>query len=320
MRSEEQRRAAMSERTITVVGLLASIAVAVVLPIVAGSADAKLDVVLGAAGFVLGYLLTMDLATRSQLRGLETRLMERLDEVEERRFGALPLQRLLTVPDIEDAVRDVVAAAADAKAKRMQFLANRTIERIKEDRDETLRISQGVFCCADRREELRLLRYALIDSRRSMKAVAALGLEHWRTPQMQEYFETYLEFGTAIQQLRFFLVTPEELADPAMEAILADHAAAGVTVFALDKTRLDPELTRPIVLFDDELLLLHAKAQAGSTIEVNFTDDPLRVRDACETVDALLRLTKRTRNQVVLWSSGPAAAADPPAPRLSSAG
>jgi hypothetical protein len=318
--SEEHRRAGMSERAITVIGLIASIGLSIVLPLVAGGSDAKLDVILGATGFVLGYLLTMDVATRSQLRNIEARLLERIDEVEEHRFGALPLQRLLTVPDIEDAVTDVVSAAADARAKRMQFLANRTIERIKRDRDETLRISQGIFRCADRREELRLLRYALMDSRRSMKAVASLGLDEWRTPKYQEYFETYLEFAPSVKQTRFFLVTPQEMADPAMAAILVEHHAAGVTVFALDKTKLDAELTRPLVLFDDELLLLHTRGHDGEAVDVQFTDDPLRVRDARESFDALLRTTKRKHNSVVLWSPGPVAVAGPAAPPLAPAG
>ncbi|HEU4974321.1 MAG TPA: hypothetical protein VFT50_04485 [Baekduia sp.] len=320
MRNAEDRRAATSERVITIVGLIASVGLAIVLPIAAGGDDAKLDVILGTTGFVLGYLLTMDLATRSQLRSIEARLLERLDEVEDRRFGALPLQRLLTVPDIEDAVRDVVSAAADAKAKRMQFLANRTIERIKRDRDATLQISQGIFRCADRREELRLLRYALMDSRASMKAVASLGLKHWNTPSYQEYFETYLEFAPSVQQTRIFLVTPEEMADPAMEAILTEHHAAGVTVFALDKTKLEGELTRPIVLFDDELLLLHTQSQGDDAVDVHFTDEPLRVRDARESFDALLRATRRRRNGVLLWSAKPAAVAPAGTPPLTSAG
>lgn len=297
----------ISERTITVVGLFASLGLAILLPLVAGSDSAKLDVILGATGFTLGYVLTMDVALRSQLRGLETRVIERIELAEERRFGALPLQRLLSVPDIEDAVRDVVEAAANARAKRMQFLANRTVERIKSDRDATLQISQGIFKCVDRREELRLLQYALQDTQQSLKAVAGLGLKYWRELRFRDYFDTYLEHAATVTQTRFFLVTTEEMREPEMLKILERHRDAGVTVWALDKTKLERDLTRPLVLFDDQLLLSHTAVQEEQDqVEVHFTDDPLRVRDAVETFDALLRLTRRRRSEVVLWPSSEA--------------
>ena len=274
-----------AERSITLIGLALSIGLAVLLPILARSESSQVEVLLGLAGFVAGYLLTMDVATRRRLYEIELRLLDRLDEVEHARFGALPLQRLLTVPDIEDAVRDVVSAAADARAKRMQFLANRTIERIKRDRDETLRISQGIFECADRREELRLIRYALEDTEVSLKAVAGLGLDHWRTHEFTEYFDTYLEFAQRVQQTRIFLVTPAEIAEPEMVAILEHHAQSGVRTYALDKTALPSELTRPLVLFDDALLLSHTNSSGGSRVSVHFTDDTLRVRDVSRGIE-----------------------------------
>ena len=110
------------------------------------SESSQVEVLLGLAGIVAGYLLTMDVATRRRLYELELRLLDRLDEVEHARFGALPLQRL-----------------------------------------------------------------------------------------------------------------------PDMIAILEHHAQSGVRTSALDKTSLPPELTRPLVLFDDALLLSHTDSSGGSS-------------------------------------------------------
>lgn len=292
----------MTERLITVVGLAASVGLAVIAPLVARDQGTRVELILGLTGFLVGYLLTMDVAARARLRALEDSLQRRLEEVERSRYGALPLQRLLSVPDIEESIRDVVSAAADARAKRMQFLANRTIERIKQDREETLQIAQGVFRCADRREELRLVRCALLDSTKTLKAVAGLGLASWRTPEFREYFETYLEFADRLEQTRLFLIDPLELAEPEMLAILERHADAGVRTWALDKTALPSELCRPFVLFDEQLLLLHTVlATGGSGIDVHFTDDFLRVRDAQEDFDSLMRRVSRRGAEFVIW-------------------
>jgi hypothetical protein len=309
---QERHGSSNAERSITLIGLALSVGLAVLLPILARSESSQVEVLLGLAGFTAGYLLTMDVATRRRLYELELRLLDRMEEVEHARFGALPLQRLLTVPDIEDAVRDVVSAAADARAKRMQFLANRTIERIKRDRDETLRISQGIFQCADRREELRLIRYALEDSESTVKAVAGLGLDHWRTHEFAEYVDTYLEFAQRVQQTRIFLVTPDEIADPEMIAVLEHHQQAGVRTYAIDKTSLPSELLRPLVLFDDALLLSHTQSNGNGGVSVHFTDDTLRVRDAKEDFDALARRIERRRGKTVLWPAQPVAAVPPP--------
>lgn len=294
------------ERLVTIIGLVLSIGVAVAVPALAGQRGAQISVILGLLAFTTGYLLTMDLANRVRVRAMESRLLRRFEEAERSRFGALPLQRLLTVPDIEASVRDVVSAAADARAKRMQFLANRTIEQIQLSREEVLRISQGTFVCADRREELRLLRYALMDSRVSVKAVAALGLEHWRTHDFGEYFDVYLEFAAELEQTRIFLVEPDEVRDPVMVEILEHHAAAGVETYALDKTSLPPELCRPLVLFDDSLLLQHSK-MVDANVQVQFTDDFVQLRDARESLAALSRRKGTGRGSLQLW---PARAAD----------
>lgn len=295
----ERRR---TERLITGVGLTLSLVLSILLPVLAQNPSAQANALLGTSGFLVGYLLTMDAATRARLTEIETAILSRLGEVEEARFGALPLQRLLAVPDIEEAVCDVVTAAADARSKRMQFLANRTIERIQEDRDATLKIAQGIFTCADRRQELRLLRLALLDSNDSMKAVAGLGLEHWRTPEFQQYFATYFEASTHLRQTRIFLVTPEEATSPEMIDILQQHADAGVTTYAVNKNALPAELRRPMVLFDDSLLLLHSTS-GSEGIDVQFTDDPRRVRDAREDFQSLLGRIGWQRHSILLWSS-----------------
>lgn len=305
MTDKHERSPRLSERVVTLVGIAASVVGAILLPVLARGDGTKIDVLLGGVFFVMGSLFTLDLASRARIRDMEQALLQRLDDVEKRRFGALPLQRLLSVPDIEDAILDVVGAAADARAKRMQFLANRTIERINEDREETLRIASGIFRCADRREELRLMRFALMDTRTSVEAVAGLGLECWRQPQWQAYFDTYLEFAPTLMQRRIFLVTPEEMEDPAMHELLSWHADAGVETYAMDKTRLDADQCQPLVLFDRLLLLSHRVSQEGSKLEVHFTDELSKVRDAQENVDALMRTAKRTRNPVVLWPAPP---------------
>lgn len=302
-----------SDRLITVVGILSSAGLAILLPVLSKQHDDAVQILLGLTGFIGGYVLTMDLALRSRVKQVEEALLARLAEVEERslarldevdsrRFGALPLQKLLSVPDIEDSVRDVIEAAANAKSKRMQFLANRTIDRIKRDREETVRIASGIFRCADRREEMRLIRYALSDSHKSLKAVAGLGLGHWCKPEFQEYFDVYLEFAGSLRQQRIFLVTADEAQDPVMLRLLERHAAAGVETVAYDKAALSPHRCRPIVLFDDALLLLHGPAATDGGLDVQFTDDYSAVREAREDFDSLLH-TGRRRPELVLWPS-----------------
>jgi hypothetical protein len=300
---DTERRFHLADRAITVVGLAVSLVGALVVPMVATTVAPQVGVVLGISVFLAGYLLTMDLSFRARTRELEERLLRRLEEIDHRRYGSLPMQRLLSVPEIEEAVRDVVEAAADARARRMPFLANRTVERILRDRDETLRIASGVFRCADRREELRLVRYALDDTARSLRAVAGLGLDHWRLPEYDEYFELYLEHADRLEQTRVFLVTREEAEDPMMLAILERHAEAGVSTYALDRDAVPDHLRQPAVLFDDGLLLLHTRrAPTGIGAEVAFTDDPTRVLEAREDVDRLLRLANRPSSPLVLWS------------------
>ncbi|MGH2906547.1 MAG: hypothetical protein ACRDKI_07225 [Solirubrobacterales bacterium] len=295
--------ASAAEKWIGGVGLLLSFGLAALVPVVAQSKDSEIDVLLGIAGFLAGFVITMDLTGRARMREIESRVIARLDEVEEARFGALPLQRLLSVPDIEDAIVDLVEAASEARAKRMSFLANRTIERINEDRDETIRISQGIFRCEDRREELRVVRSALEDSKRIVKAVAALGIDAWKTDDFDEYFDVYLDFTESLLQTRMFIVEPEDMDDPAMVDLLEKHAAAGVETLALNKNVLPKTLVKPIVIFDDALLLVHSDRHRDGAIEVHFTDEPQDVRDAVEDFDSLTRRARRNAKGLVLWNS-----------------
>jgi hypothetical protein len=288
------------ERGITLVGLTLSVGAVVAVPLFAKTSSAKLDVALGLIAFVVGYTLTMDMALRFRLLSLEAVLLERLETVEAKRYGALPIQQLLAVPDIEDPVRDLIEAAAGARAKRMPFLANRTIDRIQRDSEQTLLISQGVFRCATQREEFRLIRQALEDSRTSMSAVAGLGLEAWRTSRFTDYFDVYLDFASIIRQTRIFLVTEEEAREPDMIRILELHRDAGVETYALDKDRIPDDKANPIVLFDDSLLLLHSK-HVGNEIEVLFTDEPSRVLDAREDFEALLKRARNPLKGALVW-------------------
>lgn len=296
----------ISERAITVSGLVISILGAFVVPSLVVDADPATDIIIGLVSFGVGYLMTMDLAFRARARETEGQLLRRIDEVDQRRYGALPMQRLLSVPEIEDAVRDMVEAAANARSKRMPFLANRTIERIQRDRNETLRIASGIFRCATRREELRLLRYALDDSVESMDAVAGLGLDHWSTPEFREYFDIYLEHAPRIRQTRIFLVTRAEMRSPEMLEILENHASQGVTLYALDREQVPEPLRRPLVLFDSELLLSHTRRDPSLLgAEVQFTDDPSRVLEAREDMASLLRIARRPGSPAVLYTAEP---------------
>jgi hypothetical protein len=227
--------------------------------------------------------------------------MRRATEVEKARYDALPLQGLIAVPEIQEPIRDIVAAAVSARTKRMPFLANRTIERIRDDCVETLRISHGRFSCKDQREQLRLIRSALEDTKQTLKAVSGLGLSEWRKDYFADYFDLYLEFARAIKQERIFLVTEGEVRDPEMLDILRRHQEAGVTTYALDRQRIGPELSQPIVLFDNALLLLHTTMPAQGRVDVSFTDDANQVREAVESFEALLSKARR-RQKTVFWS------------------
>lgn len=299
-----EKAPALPEKAITGFGILISVALAVLLPILASSNSSKVDVALGAAGFVAGYLVTMDAATRARLASMEATLLGRIEAIDKGRYGALPLQNLLAVPEIEQPLVDVVDAAARTSRKPMPFLANRTIERIRHDRDETLRIASGVFRCLNHAEQLRLVRAALSDTRQSLDAVAGLGLNHWRTAEFNEYFDAYLDFADNLTQRRIFLVEPHEMDEPDMIGILETHARAGVETYALDKTRIDVARQQPLVLFDRQLLLAHTRQQSTDGIEVHFTDEELRLRDAGEAFDSLMRLTKRSHHSVMFWPTG----------------
>lgn len=308
--AKEQEPAA--ERIITISGLILSIALTVALPLLITDPNSEveqalqIEVILAIAGFLMGWVLTMDLALRSRIRELDNSLSKRMREGEDLRLGALPLQRLLSVPAIEVPLREVVAAAADAKAKRMPFLANRVIDRIKRDSDETIKIAQGVFRCENWQEEHRLLSLALADSRATLHAVAALGLDHWRSPEFQEYFEIFLDHAPRLQETRIFLVTPEEMEEEDMLRLLRKHADAGVDTFAINKRLVPQNLRRPVVLFDKALLLLHSpRWPATERAEVQFTDDPSAVQDAYQVWNSLLRMARREESRALLWPLPP---------------
>lgn len=300
MADRESRTSHVSESAATWLGITISVALAIGVPLVVPG-DTATDVLIGLVSFTLGYVLTMDVAVRVRLREVEAHLMRRLDAVDERRFGSLPIQRLLQVPEIEEAVRDIVSAAATARSRRMPFLANRTIERIRRERHLTERVAQGTFLVEDRREELRLVRLALQDSEQSLDAVAGLGLEAWRTYEMQEYFDLYLEHADRLRQRRIFLVERHEIEDEEMIELLDRHADAGVEVYALDRDRLSAALCRPLVLFDEGLLLLHARQSEGG-IEVKFTDDPLRTAESRQDMNSLLAVARRGDPEIVLYA------------------
>lgn len=287
MADRERRTSHVSESAATWLGITISVALAIGVPLVVPG-DTATDVLIGLVSFTLGYVLTMDVAVRVRLREVEAHLMRRLDAVDERRFGSLPIQRLLQVPEIEEAVRDIVSAAATARSRRMPFLANRTIERIRRERHLTERVAQGTFLVEDRREELRLVRLALQDSEQSLDAVAGLGLEAWRTYEMQEYFDLYLEHADRLRQRRIFLVERHEIEDEEM-------------IELLDRDRLSAALCRPLVLFDEGLLLLHARQSEGG-IEVKFTDDPLRTAESRQDMNSLLAVARRGDPETVLYA------------------
>lgn len=291
------------EKLILVIGSVISLAAAFVAPLALTGRDAEASLTAAAATFTVGYLITMEAASRARMSQVEGRLLQRIDEMEARRFGALPLQRLLSVPEIETAVTDIVQIVADARSRPMPFLANRTIERIIAASSETRQVASGVFHCVNRREELRLLRHALDDTKVSLKAVAGLGLEQWRKFEYQEYFDVYMEYADRINQERYFIVTAQELDDPIMSCLLQRHADAGVRVKAVSRTLVPEQLQCPMVVFDDRLLLLHQRRDvSGDAVQVSFTDADNRVRECTEDFASLSRWLQRSP-EAVLWSS-----------------
>lgn len=307
----------LSERTITGLGLLFSLGLAA-LPLVAGSHDSYTEAILGLVGFIAGYVLTMDVAGRVRTRRHEERVLKRLDAIEDARYGALAQLRAL--PELEEAVSDLADAVGEARGREVPFLANRAVEHFKRNLADALRVTQGRFKLPNRLAELRLLREALDDYRTaragaSIKAVAGLGLEHWRSPDFTEYFDACLGYGDALEQTRIFLVTRDEARDPAMIEILEKHVGVGVAVsaFALDKERLPDELCRPIMLFGNDLLMLHSRAVDGG-FEVLFSDDPLDLEKAHRNFLSLIHRKNTDRSgSLVLWSPAKARKGGPSA-------
>lgn len=293
---------------------------AVVVPAAASDEDLRVDLILGSTTGLFILVTALEAAHRAaaekvekqlddQLEEvehrraeMERRLMKRLDEVESQRFGALPLQRLLSVPEIEATIRDVVERAADVSARRSPFIAKHMMNRIIRNGETTAQIAAGVFRCADRREEIDLVQSALEMTEREVLAVAGLGLDHWPTPDYRNYFAAYLEHVPRVQQRRIFLVTDDDMSDPAMEEILQWHADHGVETVAVRKTEIPEDLDRPMVVFDESLILLHTRRSPDRIgAEVHFSDSPSTVARARGNFFELLRLARSVRRDIVLW-------------------
>lgn len=253
---------------------------------------------------LVGALLGLVIALMARVIESEVKLRDRIEYLNEDLGAklqavsrAFPLAGAIAVaPELEGIAR----AAMTVQGRRGDFLAARLMDRIKDlQRTAKSIVDNGTVTCLSYEEEYRLLRQALKSSGSYFQAVATLGFDHWRKASWREYFRCFEEHAQDHQgDSRIFLVDPENLTHEGMLQLLQRHSAAGITTYALDKNRIDPNLVRASVIFGEELLLSHS-AHHAEHVEVTFSDDAGEIESARERFEALLSYCQD--DEIVLW-------------------
>lgn len=243
----------------------------------ATSLNVQMAVVVGLLSTLIGLAITAFV-------GLEGHI----NQINDARIGALPLHRLLAIPDLEGVITQLVDATAETKAAHGAFLQSLARETLEEACGRVTGISDGSVCC-EAEDELRLVRRALAHTERRVSAVAARGTEWWVRPEADVYWRAYGEAAQRLDIARIFII--RDGAEAEMEHVLLRHYKLAMKTFIVRADHVPPDRIRALVVFDDKLLHRHApRHEADPGYQVEFTDRPDDIIRAQETFNILLDL------------------------------
>lgn len=215
-------------------------------------------------------------------------------EVDDRRLGSLPLQQLLSIPEIEAPLVSVVANIARIKETHGRFMFRLASECVSETARYISDIADGSYVCTSN-EELRLVRMALDDTDRQVRAVAARGAAWWELPEADAYWHAYEAAAHRLDITRVFLVLPDE-DNMVLERVLERHAQAGMKTFVVDAEHVPAHHLRPLVIFDERLIHRQANdSQAVGTFRVEFSDRAEDLLSAEESFRVIFDIANQAR-------------------------
>jgi hypothetical protein len=245
----------------------------------ATSLSVQMAVVIGLLSTLIGLAITAYVALEGHI-----------NQMNDARIGALPLQRLLAIPDLEGSIVRLVDAAAQTKAAHGAFLQSLVRETLDDACERVTGISDGsVRCEAD--DELRLVRRALEHTERRVIAVAARGTDWWVRPEADIYWRAYGDAAQRLDISRIFVIRDETQA--AMEEVLLRHHKLAMKTFTVRADQVPPDRIRAVVVFDDKLLHRHApRHETDEGYRIEFTDRPDDIVRAQETFNILLDLAE----------------------------
>jgi hypothetical protein len=211
---------------------------------------------------------------------------EHLERIDRARIGALPLQRLFSIPDLERTVVRTVAAAAEIAQERGPFMESLASETLEKAMDRMEGIADGVVPC-ESADELRLVRRALDHCTHQVRAVAARGTDWWRRPEADLYWRAYGAAAERISIERIFVLRSE--IDEHMHQVLTRHHRLGMKTYVVRADELPEERIEPLVVFDQELVHRHAaQRHSRDAYRIEFSTRPDDILRAEENFIAIL--------------------------------
>jgi hypothetical protein len=175
-----------------------------------------------------------------------------LEEIDERRVAALPLQLLPSVHEIEPAIVSIVQNVAEIKECHGSLMTQMANERVRRAAEDIGRLADGVYTCTNK-EELPCVRAALADTKRRVRAVAARGMHWWDSADADAYWQAYEQVAHRLEITRVFILHPGEDED-ALRRVIARHTKAGMHTFVLHAEKVPEHHIKPVVIFDENLM------------------------------------------------------------------
>ncbi len=265
---------------------LAAIVLSIVL-VVFASLNVQVAVIVGFTPLILSLGFAAYAAIRIELA-----------EVDTRRFGSLPIQQLTTLAELEPSIVSLVGDAARIKQNRGKFMLQLAAEQAQQAAKGVREIADGGHICTSD-DELRLVRLAVANTQRRVRAVAARGASWWERPEADAYWHAYEEAASRLAITRIFIVRPDE-DNVALERVLARHARAGMKTFVVDADRIPKHHIRPLVIFDESLIHRHPDSdEVGGRFRVEFSDRPEDLSAAEETFRVVFDLANETHDVIL---------------------
>lgn len=259
---------------ITIVSIITSVVVSITTDV-----EAQVAIVLGLTTTLLTLGFTAFVVLRDQLLALDRR-----------RIGALPLQHLLSMPAVEPTIVRIVEQTARVQSAHSPFMMSLARQALDEVAVELTSIADGVVLC-ESRDELALVKRALAQTERRVRAIAARGADWWLTAEADVYWRLYETASRRLEITRIFLVD-----DPADEqllvSVIARHRRAGLSIYVLARDRVPPALATPTVIFDESLVHRAAPTQRGDGLHFAFSDRDDEILAAEAAFDTVLQLAR----------------------------